>query len=148
VGKYRYGGIMIYSEGMVFDKKTKRFILDKEWVNNNVVKMDLTTVDETDANVNTLHSRILKRVSDDVYRFIRKNAVHYEGACYQLATDEELSLELRNCLEYQLEKLAIKGDESLEDEKKDNISPNVKEILYSTGVLSTIIPEIPDVEVW
>ena len=118
---------MIYSEGMVFDKKTKRFILDKEWVNNNVVKMDLTTVDETDANVNTLHSRILKRVSDDVYRFIRKNAVHYEGACYQLATDEELSLELRNCLEYQLEKLAIKGDESLEDEKKDNISPNVKE---------------------
>lgn len=139
---------MIYSEGMVFDKKTKRFILDKEWVNNNVVKMDLTTVDETDANVNTLHSRILKRVSDDVYRFIRKNAVHYEGACYQLATDEELSLELRNCLEYQLEKLAIKGDESLEDEKKDNISPNVKEILYSTGVLSTIIPEIPDVEVW
>lgn len=139
---------MIYSEGMVFDKKTKRFILDKEWVNNNVVKMDLTTVDETDANVNTLHSRILKRVSDDVYRFIRKNAVHYEGACYQLATDKELSLELRNCLEYQLEKLAIKGDESLEDEKKDNISPNVKEILYSTGVLSTIIPEIPDVEVW
>jgi hypothetical protein len=139
---------MIYSEGMVFDKKTKRFILDKEWVNNNVMKMDLTTVDETDANVNTLHSRILKRVSDDVYRFIRKNAVHYEGACYQLATDEELSLELRNCLEYQLEKLAIKGDESLEDEKKDNISPNVKEILYSTGVLSTIIPEIPDVEVW
>ena len=112
------------------------------------MKMDLTTVDETDANVNTLHSRILKRVSDDVYRFIRKNAVHYEGACYQLATDEELSLELRNCLEYQLEKLAIKGDESLEDEKKDNISPNVKEILYSTGVLSTIIPEIPDVEVW
>lgn len=139
---------MIYSEGMVFDKKTKKFILDKEWVNNNVMKMDLTTVDETDANVNTLHSRILKRVSDDVYRFIRKNAVHYEGACYQLATDEELSLELRNCLEYQLEKLAIKGDESLEDEKKDNISPNVKEILYSTGVLSTIIPEIPDVEVW
>ena len=139
---------MIYSEGMVFDKKTKRFILDKEWVNNNVMKMDLTTVDETDANVNTLHSRILKRVSDDVYRFIRKNAVHYEGACYQLATDEELSLELRNCLEYQLEKLAIKGDESLEDEKKDNISPNVKEILYSTGVLSIIIPEIPDVEVW
>lgn len=139
---------MIYSEGMVFDKKTKRFILDKEWVNNNVMKMDLTTVDETDANVNTLHSRILKRVSDDVYRFIRKNAVHYEGACYQLATDEELRLELRNCLEYQLEKLAIKGDESLEDEKKDNISPNVKEILYSTGVLSTIIPEIPDVEVW
>lgn len=139
---------MIYSEGMVFDKKTKRFILDKEWVNNNVMKMDLTTVDETDANVNTLHSRILKRVSDDVYRFIRKNAVHYEGACYQLATDEELSIELRNCLEYQLEKLAIKGDESLEDEKKDNISPNVKEILYSTGVLSTIIPEIPDVEVW
>lgn len=139
---------MIYSEGMVFDKKTKRFILDKEWVNNNVMKMDLTTVDETDANVNTLHSRILKRVSDDVYRFIRKNAVHYEGACYQLATDEELSLELRNCLEYQLEKLAIKGDESLEDEKKNNISPNVKEILYSTGVLSTIIPEIPDVEVW
>lgn len=139
---------MIYSEGMVFNKKTKRFILDKEWVNNNVMKMDLTTVDETDANVNTLHSRILKRVSDDVYRFIRKNAVHYEGACYQLATDEELSLELRNCLEYQLEKLAIKGDESLEDEKKDNISPNVKEILYSTGVLSTIIPEIPDVEVW
>lgn len=129
-------------------RKTKRFILDKEWVNNNVMKMDLTTVDETDANVNTLHSRILKRVSDDVYRFIRKNAVHYEGACYQLATDEELSLELRNCLEYQLEKLAIKGDESLEDEKKDNISPNVKEILYSTGVLSTIIPEIPDVEVW
>lgn len=139
---------MIYKEGMIFDKTTKKLILDEEWVNNNVMKMDLTRVDETDANVNTLNERILKRVSDDVYRFIRKNAVHYEGACYKLATDEELSLEMRNCMEYQLEKLAIKGDESLEDEKKDNIASNVKDILYSTGVLSIIVPDIPDVEVW
>ena len=139
---------MIYKEGMIFDKTTKKLILDEEWVNNNVMKMDLTRVDETDANVNTLNERILKRVSDDVYRFIRKNAVHYEGACYKLATVEELSLEMRNCMEYQLEKLAIKGDESLEDEKKDNIAPNVKDVLYSTGVLSIIVPDIPDVEVW
>lgn len=139
---------MIYKEGMIFDKTTKKLILDEEWVNNNVMKMDLTRLDETDANINTLNERILKRVSDDVYRFIRKNAVHYEGACYKLATDKELNIEMRNCMEYQLEKLAIKGDESLEDEKKDNIASNVKEILYSTGILSIIVPEIPDVEVW
>lgn len=139
---------MIYTEGMTFDKKTKKFTLEKEWVNNNVMRLDLTTVDESDANTNTLDTRILKRVSDDVYRFIRRSSAHYQSSCYLLATDEEMNLELRNCMEYQLEHLAIKGDGSLADEEKDNISPNVKQILYSSGVLSIILPEIPDVEVW
>lgn len=139
---------MVKSEGMVFDKATKKFILEEEWVNNNVMRMELTRIDETDANINTLNARILKRVSDDVYRFIRKNSADYNSSCYLLATDEEMNLELRNCMEYQLEKLAIKGDETLEDESKCNISPNVKEILYATGVLSIILPEIPNVEEW
>ena len=38
---------MIYTEGMTFDKKTKKFTLEKEWVNNNVMRLDLTTVDES-----------------------------------------------------------------------------------------------------
>ena len=139
---------MIYTEGMTFDKKTKKFTLEKEWVNNNVMRLDLTTVDESEANTNTLPERILKRVSDDVYRFIKRSSAHYASSCYLLATDEEMNLDLRNCLEYQLEHLAIKGDGSLADEEKDNISANVKQILYSSGVLSIIMPEIPDVEEW
>lgn len=139
---------MIYTEGMTFDSKTKKFTLDEEWVNNNVMKMDFTTVDETDANISTLNKRILARVTEDVYRFIRRSSAHYASTCYLLATDEELNIELRNCLQYQLEHLTIKGDTSLLEEQKDNISPMVKEILYSSGALSLILPEIPKVEEW
>lgn len=139
---------MIYTEGMTFDKKTKMFTLEEEWVNNNVMKMDIVAVDETDANINTLHKRILQRVTKDVYRFIRRSSAHYLSTCYLLATDEELNIDLRNCLEYQLEHLTIKGDTSLLEEAKDNISPMVKEILYSSGALSLILPEIPNVEEW
>lgn len=137
---------MIYTEGMVFNPKTKQMTLDKEWVNNNVMKMEFTLVDNTDANINTLPERILARVTMDVYRWIRKNSAHYSSSCYLLATDEEMVI--RQCLEYQLEHMAIKGDTTLADESKDNISSNVKDLLYSGGFLSVIMPKIPDVEVW
>lgn len=137
---------MIYTEGMKFNPKTKQFVLDKEWVNNNVMKMEFTLVDNTDANINTLPERILARVTADVYRFIRKNSAHYPSTCYLLATDEEMII--RQCLEYQLEHMAIKGDTTLADEPTDNISPNVRDLLYSGGFLSVILPKIPDVEVW
>lgn len=131
---------MIINNEMVFDKESKRFRLNNDYVYNELgVDLDVALMDEFDTNLSTIADRTLKYISNQLYDYIEANAVSYETTCYLIATNTEWYNTMRNCLGYQLQKFIIDGDDD-----ENYLSNKAKKLMLNKGFFHIILRDIPE----
>lgn len=133
---YFIGVNMIKNKDMVFDSETRRYILSIDYVQNNLgVDLQVNSYDEFDSNPTTLPDRILQRVSDNVYEFLKLKSKDYYFACERIEDEVETNNAFRDCMRYQLEDFMLSGDRALLD-NPEFIGARVEMILNANGLLT------------
>lgn len=98
-------------EIMRYDYNTHRYVLTEQGVLTELGENLDTILNATaDANPSTLAQRILKRVSDTVYRYIYRDTMNEEWLEYILATYPPLREIVKEMLQAQLLYMLMNGD--------------------------------------
>ena len=130
---------MIKDNDMVYDEKRKRYVLNKDYVENEL-GTDLTMLlyDELDVNPSTLPERTLKYTSNMVYDYMKRQCADYKYACQLIETDEEIHEAFKDCLMHQLTYFASAGDLALsaDGDMSKMISQRSLQILLGNELLT------------
>lgn len=129
---------MIQDNDMIYDKVRGRYVLTKDYVQNEL-GLDLQTIlyDEFDSNPTSLPERVLKRTSNMVYEYMKRECADFKYACELIETRPDLNADFKDILYYQLEHFIHYGDMALEeDDYNKAISKRALEILKGNRLLT------------
>ena len=112
---------MIEDNDLMYDNNMHRYILTKDYVQNELgTDLMMLLYDELDTNPTTLPDRILKRVSNQVYEYLRYKCKDYYYVRELIENNHEIHEAFKLCLQYQLESFILEGDKLVESTDIEN----------------------------
>lgn len=142
---------MIYTDGdLYFDKDNLRYYLSTDFVSN---KIDLKSIgiDDFVPNPSNLPKETIEFSCDMLWDFIEKHSMDYNSSVYYATQNKRVYLKLKKALLLQLYRFLQTGDtdNGVEFKETDRIHKGAVNSLYSTGMFTIIIDDIPEnVEEW
>lgn len=142
---------MITSEDMIWDARSRRYYLSRNYVLNELA-LDIDTMadDEFDPNESRVVERTIKEACDQVYDFMQMNALHYPSTMYCVSHNEFFNDELKRALGLQVDFYTLHGDIANKEGSKysDRISNATVGILIGSGLLNKMYATLPAIEEW
>lgn len=130
---------MIQDNDMMYDKVRGRYILTKDYVQNELgLDLQVVAIDDFDSNPTTLPDRLLKRTSNMVYEYMKRECADFKYACELIETRPDLNADFKDVLYYELESFINFGDRSLNEDEDSTvkISKRGLEILKGNRLLT------------